>query len=113
MSSFETNELRLPNEKAVLAIGILSFVAICCTGGVLTVVGAVLGIIYANMDLSLYASAPENYSADTKKRIQAGRFICILSLGLGLFSISAILIEIVTGKGWILSWLTQLASIFF
>lgn len=53
---------KLPNEQAVMILGILSFIGCCCTNGILGVVLSGIGIILANKSERLLQENPNQYS---------------------------------------------------
>ncbi|GGD32967.1 CCC motif membrane protein [Flavobacterium orientale] len=52
---------KLPNQTAIIILGLTSFVGCCCTNGVLGVILAYIGLHLAKKDEKLYAENPEVY----------------------------------------------------
>lgn len=71
----------LPNSSAILVLGILSIVCICC--GPMMVVGFALGIIalvLGNKALNIYRQNPDMYSTASYKNAKSGRVCGIIGI---------------------------------
>lgn len=53
---------KLPNEQAVMILGLVSFIGCCCTSGLLGLILAGIGIYLANKDEKTFQSNPDVYS---------------------------------------------------
>ena len=54
---------KLPNEQAVMILGLLSFIGCCCTNGVLGLVLSGIGLYLANQSEKLYHSKKRLYKS--------------------------------------------------
>jgi hypothetical protein len=78
-------QVAVPNSGAILTLGILSIVMLCCCGPFL--VGPVLGIIaiaLAPSAIRKYHENPDMYKPGSLKNITAGRTCAIIGLSLGV-----------------------------
>ena len=69
---------KLPNEQAVMILGITSFIGCCCTSGILGLVLSGLGIYLARKAEAVYNENPENYnlgSLNTWKTVNMVAFV--------------------------------------
>lgn len=85
--SYSQNQIQVavPNSGAILTLGILSIVMLCCCGPFL--VGPVLGIIaiaLAPSAIRKYHENPEMYKPGSLKNMTAGRTCAIIGLSLGV-----------------------------
>ena len=81
----------LPNSTAVLVLGIVSIVTMCCYG----IVGLACGIIalvLAKKDLTLYATNSRLYSISSLKNLNAGKICAIIGVCLSSLYLIAIII---------------------
>jgi hypothetical protein len=53
---------KLPNEQAVMILGLLSFIGCCCTSGILGVILSGIGLYLANKSEKMYKQNPEQYN---------------------------------------------------
>lgn len=51
---------KLPNEQAVMILGLLSFIGCCCTNGILGVILSGTGLYLANKSEQLYKQIQNN-----------------------------------------------------
>jgi hypothetical protein len=89
------NKQKLPNEQAVMILGLLSYIGCCCTNGFLGLILSGIGIYLANKSEKILAANPEEYAAG---KMNTWKIVNIVS-----FSISAVFVLIfiymkVTGK---------------
>ena len=86
---------KLPNEQAVMILGLISFIGCCCTNGFLGLLLSGLGIYFANKSEKLLISNPDEFLPGNMK---TWKIVNIVS-----FAISAIFVLLyiylkVTGK---------------
>lgn len=53
---------KLPNEQAIMILGITSFIGCCCTNGILGVVLSGIGLYLAKKSEELYNANPDQYN---------------------------------------------------
>lgn len=88
----------LPNAVAVLVMGILSIVCVCCYG-LPSLILSIVSIILASKDIKLYHAAPEAFTVSSYKNLKAGRVCAIV--GLSIFALYVVaVIFIVTTLGF-------------
>jgi len=78
-------QIALPNASAVLVLGIVSIV-LCWCHGIIGLVIAIIALVLASKDLTLYNANPQNYTEASYKNLRTGRTVAIIGLVLaGLF----------------------------
>lgn len=87
---------KLPNEQAVMALGIFSFIGCCCTNGFLGIFLSALGIYLANKSVKIFNENPEKYFS--LNNINTWKIVNWISMGLSLLSVMAYIYLKVTGK---------------
>lgn len=86
---------KLPNEKAVMILGLLSFVGCCCTSGALGVILSGIGIYLAGKAEKIYAENPEQYNLGS---LETWKIVNFVSLGLSVCVLIYAIYMKVTGK---------------
>ena len=86
---------KLPNEKAVMILGLLSFVGCCCTSGVLGMILSGIGLYLAKKDEKLLTESPDEYTLGS---MNTWKIICIVSLVLSVLALVYAIYMKVTGK---------------
>jgi succinate dehydrogenase/fumarate reductase cytochrome b subunit len=82
-------QVPLPNATAVLVLGITSIV-LCWCQGIVGLILAIVALVLASRDLSMYASNPQNFTLNSYNNVKTGRTIAIIGLilaGIFLFTI--------------------------
>jgi uncharacterized membrane protein YjgN (DUF898 family) len=88
----------LPNATAVLVLGILSIVLICCYA-VPSIILGVIALILASKDMKLYNAEPAAYTIASYKNVKAGKTCAVI--GLILFGVALLsFIIVVTTIGF-------------
>lgn len=86
---------KLPNEKAVMILSLLSFIGCCCSSGIGGIILSGIGLYLAKKDEKLLVDSPDEYTIGS---MNTWKIICIVSLVLSvLVGIYAIYMK-VTGK---------------
>jgi hypothetical protein len=93
-NNFENKE-KLPNEQAVMILGILSYIGCCCTSGILGIILSGIGIYLANKAEKVFAENPEHYIAGNLK---TWKIVNYIGLGLSLLMFAYFIYMKVTGK---------------
>ena len=86
---------KLPNEKAVMILGLTSFVGCCCTSGILGVILSGLGLYLAKKSEATYNENPENYELGS---LNTWKIVNIVALVLSLIALGYSIYMKVTGK---------------
>ncbi|KIX22947.1 hypothetical protein SY27_01735 [Flavobacterium sp. 316] len=86
---------KLPNEQAVMILGILSFIGCCCTNGILGLVLSAIGLYLANQSEKLYYANPEQYSLGS---LNTWKIVNIVSLAISAVFVIYLIYLIATGK---------------
>lgn len=87
----------LPNATAVLVLGILSIVFICCCYGLFAIILAVVALILAAQDKKKYLADPDAYSKSSYSNLNAGRVCALIGLILGAIYMISMLIMFIVG----------------
>ncbi|MBN2174802.1 MAG: hypothetical protein JW731_11770 [Bacteroidales bacterium] len=72
-------QIPLPNSSTVLILGIISIV-LCWCHGIFGLIIAIIALVLANRDMSLYAQNPERYTPSSYSNLKTGRTIAIIGL---------------------------------
>jgi len=93
----QNHQQNLPNATAVLVLGILSLVGMCCYGlPGLTL--SIIAVVLASKDLRMYRIDPAAYTISSYKNLMAGRTCAIIALILiGISIISCIILVATIG----------------
>lgn len=83
---------KLPNATISLILGILSFLACCCSVGIGGIILSGIALYLANKDRKKYLENPELY--DNYKQVNTARTIAIVGLVLAAISLIYSLIQI-------------------
>ncbi len=86
---------KLPNEKAVMILGLFSFIGCCCTSGVLGLILSGIGLYLAKKDEKLLAENPETFTIGS---MNTWKIICTISLIISILSMIYAIYMKVTGK---------------
>ncbi len=86
---------KLPNQQAVMILGILSYIGCCCSNGIVGVLLSGIGIYLANKDEKLLAENPENYLPGSLK---TWKIINIVSLVISSLFVLILIYLVATGK---------------
>jgi hypothetical protein len=84
---------KLPNATTSLILGILSFIACCCSMGIGGVILSGIALFLANKDRKTYAENPELY--ENYKQVNTARTVAIVGLALAIISLIYGIIQIV------------------
>lgn len=87
------NDQKLPNATAVLVLGIISIVTVCCYGIISVITGAV-GLYLAKKDGTLYQANPTMYS--NYSNLNTGKILCIIGIVLGALYLLLVVFFLVT-----------------
>jgi hypothetical protein len=90
-------QVNLPNATAVLVLGILSIV-VCWCWGIVGAIMAVIALVLAGKDISLYNANPSQYTAASFKNVKTGKICAIIGLILsGLYLIFVLIYVFIIG----------------
>jgi hypothetical protein len=70
---------KLPNEQAVMILGLLSFIGCCCSSGILGVILSGIGLYLANKSEQLFKQNPEQYNLGS---LNTWKIVNIVSLAI-------------------------------
>ncbi|WP_224484795.1 CCC motif membrane protein [Robertkochia aurantiaca] len=94
----ELQQRKLPNVTTSLVLGIISFLACCCTSGIGGVLFSGIALYLANKDLKTYNENPEQYS--NYNQLKTARIVAIVGLALAVLSILIVVFQIISYGGW-------------
>lgn len=78
-------QVPLPNAQTVLVLGIVSII-LCWCHGIIGLILAIIALVLANKDLSLYNANPQKYTQGSYNNLKSGRTIAVIGLVLaGIF----------------------------
>lgn len=86
---------KLPNEQAVMILGLLSFIGCCCTSGALGVILSGIGVYLAGKDEKLLLENPDSFNAGNSN---TWKIVNYVSLGLSVCVLMYAIYMRVTGK---------------
>ncbi len=86
---------KLPNQTAVIVLGITSFVGCCCTNGILGAVLALIGLNLAKKDEKLYAENPDLYEIGS---LRTWKTINLISLIISAIFVLWLIYALATGS---------------
>jgi hypothetical protein len=89
---------KLPNATLSLVLGIISFIACCCSAGIGGLIFSGIALLLANKDLKLYKQEPELYS--NYSQLNTARIIAIVGLILAVLSLAYSIYNIWAMGGW-------------
>lgn len=107
----------LPNATAVLVLGILSIVTCCCFYGVISLVLAIIAIVLAKKDKTLYFANTGFYTEGSYKNLNAGRICAIIGLVFGILILIALIVfvsvfgfEMLSDQEALKEWIEQMQN---
>ena len=86
---------KLPNEQAVMILGILSFIGCCCTNGVLGLVLSGIGLYLANQSEKLYHANPDQYNLGS---LNTWKIVNIVSFAISAVFVIYLIYLLASGK---------------
>lgn len=86
---------KLPNEKTVMILSLVSFIGCCCTSGGLGIILSGIGLYLAVKDEKLLVEHPEEF---TMGSMNTWKVICIISMALSIICLIYAIYMKVTGK---------------
>jgi len=86
---------KLPNEQAVMILGLLSFIGCCCSSGILGVILSGIGLYLANKSEKMYIQNPELYN---KGSLNTWKIVNIVSLAISAVFVIYFIYLIATGQ---------------
>lgn len=89
------NKEKLPNEQAVMILGLISYAGCCCTSGFLGIVFSGIGLYLAKKSEDLYNSNPERYILGS---LNTWKIINLIGLILSILTVIYYIYMKVTGK---------------
>lgn len=93
-NNFEKKE-KLPNQQAVMILGIVSYIGCCCTSGILGLILSGIGLYLAKKSENLYNANPERYTLGS---LNTGKIINLIALILSVLTVVYSIYMKVTGK---------------
>ncbi len=89
---------KLPNATIALILGIISYVACCCSMGIGGLLFSGIALFLVNKDTNLYKENPELYS--NFGQVKTAKIIAIIGLVLGVIALGASIFQIISAGGW-------------
>ena len=89
---------KLPNATISLVLGIISFIACCCSMGIGGLLFSGIAFYLVKKDENLYAQNPELYS--NFSQVKTSKIIAIIGLVLGVLSLLWSMYQIFSIGGW-------------
>jgi hypothetical protein len=89
---------KLPNATISLVLGIISFIACCCSMGIGGLLFSGIAFFLVKKDEGLYAENPELYS--NYSQVKTSKIIAIIGLALGALSLLWSIYQIFSMGGW-------------
>ena len=89
---------KLPNATISLVLGIISFIACCCSMGIGGIVMSGIAFYLARKDEALYMANPELYS--NYSQVKTAKIVAIVGLILGIISLLFSIYSIMSAGGW-------------
>ncbi|MBN8642161.1 MAG: DUF4190 domain-containing protein [Flavobacteriales bacterium] len=86
---------KLPNEQAVMILGLVSFIGCCCSSGLLGLILAGIGIYLANKDEKTFQANPDVYSMGS---LNTWKIINYVSLAISVIVLLWSIYREVTGQ---------------
>jgi hypothetical protein len=80
----EPVQQNLPNSTPVLVLGILSIVFSCWYFSILGVILAIIALVLAGKDITLYHSSPSTFTLSSYNNLKAGRTCAIIGLSVAI-----------------------------
>ncbi|WP_298238213.1 CCC motif membrane protein [uncultured Algibacter sp.] len=89
---------KLPNATIALVLGIISFIACCCSAGIGGLLFSGIALFLVKKDTKLYAENPELYS--NFGQLKTAKIIAIIGLILAVLSFILSAYQIMSVGGW-------------
>lgn len=89
---------KLPNVTLSLVLGIISFIACCCSAGIGGLIFSGIAYFLISKDEKLYAASPEKY--DNYGQLKTAKIVAIIGLALAVLSLIVSIIQIQMAGGW-------------
>ncbi|CAM3875563.1 MULTISPECIES: CCC motif membrane protein [Flavobacterium] len=86
---------KLPNEQAIMILGIVSFIGCCCTNGVLGLVLSGIGLYLTNQSEKLIQANPEQYNPGS---LSTWKIVNIVSFAISTVFVIYLIYLLATGK---------------
>jgi len=93
-----SDQQKLPNATISLVLGIISFIACCCTSGIGGLLLSGIALFLVNKDTKLYAANPDLY--DNFSQLKTAKIIAIIGLVLSALAILMVIYQIMAVGGW-------------
>lgn len=89
---------KLPNVTLSLVLGIISFIACCCSAGIGGLIFSGIAYFLVSKDEKLYTASPEKY--DNYSQLKTAKIVAIVGLVLAILSLIISIIQIQMAGGW-------------
>ncbi len=89
---------KLPNAQISLILGIISFVACCCSSGLGGLLFSGIAFYLAKKDEKLYNENPDGYS--NFSQLKTAKTVAIIGLVLAVIAFGMAIFQIVAAGGW-------------
>ncbi|QLE00101.1 DUF4190 domain-containing protein [Galbibacter sp. BG1] len=89
---------KLPNVTISLVLGIISFIACCCTSGLGGLLFSGIAFYLAKKDEKTYMMNPEEYS--NYKQLKTAKTVAIVGLVLSVIALISSIVYIISLGGW-------------
>lgn len=89
---------KLPNATISLVLGIISFIACCCSMGIGGIILSGIAFYLTKKDEGMYMQNPELYS--NYGQLKTAKIIAIIGLVLGIIALLFSVYSIMTAGGW-------------
>lgn len=86
---------KLPNEKTVMILGIVSFIGCCCTSGILGALLSSIGLYLAIQSEKIHFSNPGQYDINS---LNTWKIVNIVSLCISMFFVLRLIYLVATGQ---------------
>lgn len=91
---------KLPNVTIALVLGIVSFVACCCSMGIGGILFSGIAFFLVNKDKKILDSSDDPSSYTNAKQLKTARIIAIVGLSLAALALIISIFQIVSAGGW-------------
>jgi len=91
---------KLPNVTISLILGIVSFVACCCSMGIGGLLFSGIAFFLANKDKKVLDASDDPSSYTNAKQLNTARIIAIIGLALAAIALIMSIFQIVSSGGW-------------
>jgi hypothetical protein len=89
---------KLPNATIALVLGIISFIACCCSMGIGGLIFSGIALFLTKKDEVLYSQNPELYS--NFSQVKTSKIIAIIGLVLAVIALAISIYQIASVGGW-------------